>query len=384
MDFSFFTAGQIVFGSGSIAKLGNLVSSLGKSALLVTGSGKASPEKAKENMEAAGLRVTSFAVAGEPDVETVQEATFLAREAGCDCVVCFGGGSVIDTGKAVSALLTNPGDPLDYLEVVGKGYPLVDKPAPCIAVPTTSGTGSEVTKNAVLKVTEKRVKVSLRSQWMIPDVALLDPELTLTVPPAVTASTGMDALTQVLEPYVSRFANPMTDMICVEGMRRGSKSLREAYHNGGNIRAREDMAWCSLLGGLALANCKLGAVHGFAGPLGGMFKAPHGAVCARLLPGVVQMNVKALRERQPGNPALARYTHIAQILTGDENASVVDGVAWLAALAEELAIPGLADYGMQEADIPVVVEKSSKSSSMKGNPLDLTDEEMSTILRQAL
>jgi alcohol dehydrogenase class IV len=384
MNLTFATAAQIVFGVGSFAKLGELVSSLGSRVLLVTGSGKADPGKARENLIIEGLFVKVFAVNDEPSVSMVQEATRLARENGCDCVVCFGGGSVIDTGKAVSALLTNLGEPLDYLEVVGKGLPLSEKPAPCIAVPTTSGTGSEVTKNAVLKVTEKHVKVSLRSQAMIPDIALLDPELMLSVPPAVTASTGMDALTQVLEPYVSRFANPMTDMFCVEGMRCGSRAIRTAFYDGGNIAARTDMAWCSLLGGLALANCKLGAVHGFAGPLGGMFKAPHGAVCARLLPGVVWANVKALAMRDLENPALKRYLHIAKILTGDESAGVEAGVAWLETLVDELDIPGLGAYGMKEEDIPVVIEKARISSSMQGNPIILTEEEMTGILRGAL
>ncbi len=288
MEFTFATSAQIVFGTGKFGDLGEIAASVGGRVLLVTGNGKSGPEKALQKLLGAGLFVAGFVVPGEPDVAMVQKAVQIARDDRCDCVVCFGGGSVIDTGKAVSALLTNPGDPLDYLEVVGKGLPLKVQPAPCIAVPTTSGTGSEVTKNAVLKVPEKQVKVSLRDARMIPDIALLDPELTISVPPAVTASTGMDALTQVLEPYVSRFANPMTDLFCVEGIRCGSRSLRIAYHDGGNIEARTDMAWCSLLGGLALANGKLGAVHGFAGPLGGMFKAPHGAVCARLLPGVAR------------------------------------------------------------------------------------------------
>ena len=384
MDFTFSTSAKIVFGVGSLSKLGELVSSLGSRILLVTGSGKSGPEKASEILRKAGLVVVAFGVDGEPDVAMVQNAIQMARDNHCDCVVCFGGGSAIDTGKAVAALLTNPGDPLDYLEVVGKGKPLSEKPAPCIAVPTTSGTGSEVTKNAVLKVPEKQVKVSLRSEWMIPNVALLDPELTVSVTPAVTASTGMDALTQVLEPYVSRFANPMTDMFCVEGMRCSSRSLRIAYRDGANMAARTDMAWCSLLGGMALANGKLGAVHGFAGPLGGMFKAPHGAVCARLLPEVVRTNVKALSARDAENPALMRYSHVAQILTGDRNASAEDGVKWLEILTGELDIPGLGEYGMRAADIPAVIENARRSSSMKGNPILLTDEEMRGILCEAL
>lgn len=384
MDFTFSTSARIVFGAGSISKLSDLVSSLGSRVLLVTGSGKSGPGKASEVLMKAGLYVVAFKVDAEPDVAMVQRAAQVARDHGCDCVVCFGGGSVIDTGKAVAALITNPGDPLDYLEVVGKGRLLSEKPAPCIAVPTTSGTGSEVTKNAVLKVPERQVKVSLRSEWMIPNVALLDPELTISVPPEVTASTGMDALTQVLEPYVSRFANPMTDMFCVEGLRCGSRALRIAYHEGENIAARTDMTWCSLLGGIALANGKLGAVHGFAGPLGGMYKAPHGAVCARLLPGVVRTNVKAIVDRDAKNPALGRYLHVAQILTDNRNASVEDGVEWLKDLTEELDIPGLGDYGMLADDIPMVVENARRSSSMKGNPILLTDEEMSEILREAI
>lgn len=384
MEFTFATSARIVFGAGSLARLGEVVSSLGSRVLLVTGSGKSGPEKARASLTEAGLIVFEYMVEGEPDVDLVQAATQLARENSCNCVVCFGGGSVIDTGKAVAAFLTNPGDPLDYLEVVGKGMPLSEKPVPCIAVPTTSGTGSEVTKNAVLKVPEKHVKVSLRSEWMIPEIALLDPELTISVPPAVTASTGMDALTQVLEPYVSRSANPMTDMFCVEGLRCGSRSLRIAFHEGEDISARTDMAWCSLLGGLSLANGKLGAVHGFAGPLGGMFEAPHGAVCARLLPGVVRMSVKALTERDAENPVLVRYAHVAQILTGDEKASVADGVKWLGDLTSELGIPGLGFYGMNPKDIPAVIENARKSSSMKGNPVKLMDDEMAEILHEAL
>lgn len=384
MNFTFATAAQIVFGIGSFGQLGHLASSLGDRVLLVTGTGKAGPERAHENLQRAGLFVEDFVVDGEPDIAMVQKATRFARDKNCNCVVSFGGGSVIDTGKAVSALLTNKGEVLNYLEVVGKGLPLSERAAPCIAVPTTSGTGSEVTKNAVIQVPEKRVKVSLRSSLMIPSIALIDPELTVTMPPAVTASTGMDALTQVLEPFVSKFANAMTDMFCIEGLEHAGRALRIAFRDGRNLEARKDMAWSSLLGGLALANCKLGAVHGFAGPIGGMFEAPHGAVCAKLLPGVVKANIKALMMRDAESPIPERYHQVARILTRDQNASIESGAIWLESLTNELRIPGLSTYGIGEMDLLSVIEKARYSSSMKGNPVALSDEEMINILVEAL
>jgi len=255
-------------------------------------------------------------------------------------------------------------------------------------VPTTAGTGTEVTRNAVLASPEHRVKVSLRSPLMLPRLALVDPELTHTLPPPVTASTGLDALTQVVEPFVSHRANPLTDAICREGMRRAARSLRRAYESAGepgdDAAAREDMALTSLFGGLALANAKLGAAHGFAGPLGGMFPAPHGAVCGRLLPHVVAINVRALQERLPESAALHRYDEVAQILTGNGSATADDGVAWVQELCDALEVPPLAAYGVTEEDFPALIEKGSVSSSMQGNPIQLTPDEMWEILARAL
>ena len=231
-------------------------------------------------------------------------------------VIGLGGGSAIDTGKAIAALLTNPGDPLDYLEVIGRGQALQQTPLPYIAIPTTAGTGSEVTRNAVLASHEHHVKVSLRSPLMLPRVAIVDPELTYSLPPAITASTGLDALTQLIEPYTCNSPNPMIDAICREGMQRAARSLKRAYQNGSDAAAREDMSIAALFGGMALANAKLGAVHGFAGPLGGLFPAPHGMICARLLPFVVEANVRALQMREPDSPVLKRYDEVAQLLTG--------------------------------------------------------------------
>jgi len=254
--------------------------------------------------------------------------------------------------------------------------------APCIAIPTTAGTGSEVTRNAVLASPLHRVKASLRSASMLPRLAVVDPELTYHLPRAITASTGLDALTQLIEPYVSLRANPMTDQFCVEGMRRAASALPRVWENGGDRAARCDMAWASLLGGMALANAGLGAVHGFAAPIGGMWAAPHGAVCAGLLPYVMEVNVRALRARAPEK--LTRYDEVARLLTGRPHATAPDGVAWITALCQKLEIPPLRTYGVAASHLTVLVEKAAQASSMKGNPIVLTEEELREIVSRAL
>jgi alcohol dehydrogenase class IV len=226
--------------------------------------------------------------------------------------------------------------------------------------------------------------VSLRSPLMLPRIALVDPELTYSLPPAVTASSGLDALTQLIEPFVSVKANPMTDAICREGIRHAAWSLRRAYHNGVDKDAREGMSLASLFSGLAMANAALGAVHGFAGPLGGMLHAPHGAICARLLPLVMEANLKALELRHAGHVAVERYIEIAQIVTGDRNASAQDGAKWVSELVNELKIPSLSTLGMTRERFPEAVEKTMKASSTKGNPIVLTEAELAEILEKAL
>lgn len=384
MHFEFATATRIIFGAGTLREVGPLAAEMGRRALVVTGRTTARAAPLLDLLAAQGIDVITFSVAGEPTTEVARLGTQRARESDCDLVIGFGGGSVLDTGKAIAALLTNGGVPLDYLEVIGRGQPLSQPPAPYIAIPTTAGTGAEVTRNAVLASPEHRVKVSLRSPLMLPRLALVDPELTHSLPPKVTASTGLDALTQVMEPYVSNRANPMTDALCREGMRRAGRSLRRAYEQGDDAVAREDMALTSLFGGLALANAKLGAVHGFAGPLGGMFPGPHGAICARLLPYVMAVNVRALQERSPGSEALRRYNEIARILTRSDQATADDGVAWVQELCQALQVASLAAYGMTPADLTVVIEKASAASSMQGNPIKLAPDEMREILTRAL
>jgi alcohol dehydrogenase class IV len=236
----------------------------------------------------------------------------------------------------------------------------------------------------VLASPEHKVKVSLRSPLMQARVAVVDPELTYDLPPALTASTGLDALTQLIEPFVCNRANPMTDGLCVEGLRRAARSLRIAFSKGQDKEAREDMSVASLFGGLALANAGLGAVHGFAGPIGGSFPAPHGAICAALLPHVMAMNLRALRQRDPNGPALYRYDEVAWWLTGDSQAKADDGVKWVRALVTDLKVSRLGSFGIQQIHIADLVVKAAKASSMKANPIVLTPEELTEILEQAL
>jgi alcohol dehydrogenase class IV len=379
MLFEFATATRIIFGEGTAAALPDLARTLGTRPLVVTG---ASPDRAAALV--AALSAEIFCVPGEPTVELVRRGAGRVQNAACDVVVAIGGGSAIDAGKAIAAITTNGGEPLDFLEVVGKGSAISAPPLPFIAVPTTAGTGSEVTRNAVLGSEEHGVKASMRSALMLPRIALVDPELTRGLPPAVTASTGLDALTQLIEPYVSVRANALTDAICVDGIKRVAGALGRAYRDGSDRDARCDMSLASLFGGLALANAGLGVVHGFASPLGGQWNAPHGALCAAILPHGMAANVAALRERAPQHPALERYAVIARLLTGRKDAHAEDGIDWVRALCAELHVAPLCAWGIQESDLPGLVEKAARASSMKANPLPLTSDELTVLLSAAL
>ena len=382
MRFEFATANRILFGSGVLSEVPALAASLGERVFLATDSMERSA-RLRDDLQDKGLYVESALVAGEPDIACILMATRIIKETKCNLVISFGGGSAIDTGKAAAALLTNSRDPLDYLEVIGLGLPLEKASAPFIAIPTTAGTGSEVTRNAVITVPEKRVKVSLRGPSMLPSIACVDPELTYSLPPSVTAATGLDALTQAIEPFVCISPNPLTDAICKEAITRAAKSLQRAWMNGLDISAREDMSLVSLFGGLALANAKLGGVHGMANTIGGFSHAPHGVVCARLLPLVMKMNLQALRTRLPSSPAIERYTEVARLLTGDKNASAEAGADWIQKLVDEFKIMALKENGLNSDDFPDIVAHSQKANSMKGNPISLTDEELLSILAEA-
>ncbi|MCC6498284.1 MAG: iron-containing alcohol dehydrogenase [Propionibacteriaceae bacterium] len=371
--FTFATAGRIAFGPGRSAELAAAVAALGSRPLVCTGSDPA---------RHAGLIATignaaTFAVAGEPTLDIVRAGAEAARAHGADVVVGLGGGAVLDAAKIIAALATNGGDPLDYAEVIGRGLPLEVRSLPVVAVPTTAGTGSEVTANGVVTSTEHRVKVSLRSASMLPAVAIVDPELTLACPPAVTAHAGLDALVQCIEPFVSPFANPLTDGFCREGIRRAASGLLRAYAEPGDIEARSDVSLCALLSGLALANGKLGAAHGLAGPLGGQIGAPHGAITAAVMVAVSEHNLA-----HAGQVALARYTEVGELLTGRSDPRAF--LDWWAQAAAELGVPGLASLGLEDADIEPVAEAASRASSTKGNPVPMTTADLAGILRRSL
>jgi alcohol dehydrogenase class IV len=388
MRFEFATATRIIFGQSTVQEVAPLAAGMGCRALVVTGRNIERSQSLLSQLNEQGVESVTFQVPDEPTTDMAFAGVRAAREAECDLVIGLGGGSVLDMGKVIAALLTNSGDLMDYLEIIGRGQPLTRPSASCIAIPTTAGTGAEVAWNAVLISPEHKVKVSMRSRLMMPRLAVVDPVLTYTMPPSVTASTGLDALTQVMEPYVSRQANPLTDGICREGMQRVARSLRRVYENGNDEAGREDMALASLFGGLALANAKLGAVHGLAGPLGGMIRAPHGIICARLLPLVMEANVRALQSRPSDSTALAlaltRYHEIARILTGKATAQADDGVFWVQDLCAALNVAPLRDFGLTEDDFPSAVDKAQKASSMKGNPITLTGEALTQILRKAV
>jgi alcohol dehydrogenase class IV len=383
VQFAFATATEILFGVGTSATAGERARQLGSRACVVTGRSTGPSAGVIASVDVSGLPVLRVPVEGEPTIAVARAAVESARQHGADVVIACGGGSAIDLGKAVAALLANPGDPLDYLEVVGRGQTLHTRSVPFIAIPTTAGTGAEVTRNAVLSVPEERQKVSLRSPMMLPVLAIVDPDLTRALPPALTASTGMDALTQLIEPYVSVKANPLTDAICLEGLPRVARALRRAFTHGDDIEARTEMALGSLFGGLALANAALGAVHGFAAPIGGRFTAPHGAVCAALLPHVMRANVHALDSRGDAE-RLDRFVTVARLLTGERGASAADGVEWIERLRDDLAIPSLGIHGIGRAHVDDLVSAATRASSMRGNPVALDATELRDVLLAAI
>ena len=388
MNFELMTAGRVIFGPGTIKKAGSALKELAGenngNLLVVTGSNPDRCGSIIQDIRKNGYHITVFSISGEPTTDMIQEGTAKAAENDCSMVLALGGGSVIDAGKAVSAMMTNPGDLMDYLEVIGKGQTLIKRPAPFIAAPTTSGTGAEVTKNAVLASTTKRVKVSMRSPMMFPSVSIVDPELTLGLPPSVTAASGMDALTQLIEAYVSVKANPITDAFCREGIVRAACALEPAYLDGNNLCARADMALSSLLSGLALANGGLGAVHGVAGPMGGYKDIPHGVICARLLPHVFRMNAERLAQSYDPDDRerLKRFYDIAALITGEIDTTPTDGADRLDDLCRTLCVKPLSHYGLVPEDFEVVSEMALSASSMKGNPVKLEKTDVIMLLEK--
>ncbi len=382
--FEFMTAGRIVFGANTLRELPNHAKAFGSRALVVTGSDPSRAAPLYDLLHTAQIAYEVFAVAGEPKIETAFAGVAQARACAAELIIGMGGGGALDAAKAIAALATNEGDLLDYLEVVGKALPLAHAPLPYIAIPTTAGTGSEATRNAVLTAEAQRVKVSLRSPLMLPRLALIDPTLMHSLPPSVTASSGLDALTQLIEPFVCRRANPITDALCREGITNAAWALPRAYADGNDAEAREAMAYASLFGGMALANAGLGAVHGFAAPIGGMFEVGHGVICASLLPHVIAANVRALRAQNDSyaSDRLMRFEEIALLLDAEspEAEAAVDAVS---ALCARLNIPRLSGLGVQRAAFAEIVQKAQASNSMKANPATLSDADLHAILEAA-
>ena len=381
--FEFATAGRILFGEGERETVFNLGPALGNRALIVAGSDPLRAAWVRRGLDKAGIGSEFFSVPKEPTVAMVEDGATLAREAESQFVIAVGGGSAIDAGKGIAALATNSGGPLEYLEVIGKGRPLETRPLPLIAVPTTSGTGAEVTRNAVLASPQHQLKVSLRHPWMLPTLAIVDPELAYDLPPSQTAFSGLDALTQLIEPFLCTRATPMTDALCREALPRVARALPVVFKDGSNKSARSEMALGSLFGGLALANAGLGAVHGFAAPIGGMFDAPHGAICAALLPAVMSVNLRALNERAANSPILARFDEVSGLLTANSEARAADAVHWIEKLCSELKVPGLKSYGLRRECFALLCERAAKASSMKANPIELSHAELLEILERA-
>ena len=386
MRFAFRTAGEILFGRGESKKAPELAARYGRRLFLVTGS--ASVERSgllaqlEEGLRQAGVSWVRWRVGREPDVDLVDAGAALCRAESCDVVLAVGGGSALDAAKAISGLATNPGSVQEYLEDLPGGdlRTVTNTPLPLLCVPTTAGTGSEVTRNAVIKVPAYSVKRSMRHDLLLPRVAIVDPDLIGSAPPSVIAAAGMDALTHLAESYLSRAANPMTDALALPGLRLIIPALRTLAAGSATPETWEALALASLWGGVCLANAGLGAVHGLVAPLGGCYEVPHGAGCAALLPAVTRTNLAALRSRAPESPALARY---AQLFAAFGASDEERGVAAVEGLVRALGIPPLRRYGVTAAGFARIIA-GARGSSMRGNPVELTDQELETVLSEAL
>lgn len=376
--FAFATATEIRFGRGEAARAVDAIAALGARLLVVTGARAGRAAWLVDALTRRGVAVTAFAVPREPDVALIEAGIAAAREAGAEAVVAVGGGAAIDGGKAIAALATAPGTIHDHLEVVGKGLPLTAPPLAFVAIPTTAGTGAEVTRNAVVGVPEHRRKVSLRDRAMLPRLAVVDPALTDDCPRGVTLASGLDAITQVIEPYLCRRANPLTDALCRDAIPRGLVALARLM-TAEDPAARDEMAWVSLCGGLALANAGLGAVHGLAGPLGGRTGAAHGAICGTLLPHVLAANAAGVADAA----LQARFSAVRGWIAGALGGTEAQAFTTLATWSRAQGLPGLDGLGISAADRAAAAAAAASSSSMKANPVALSEGDLATVMEAA-
>lgn len=376
--FAFATAARIAFGPGVAVEAPGLARGFGARAFVVTGATPARAAWLTEGLMAAGLAVAVWPTPREPLVADAAGAVAAARAFRAEVVIAIGGGAALDLGKATAGLMREPGDPLDHLEVVGKGLPLTQDPPPLIAIPTTAGTGAEVTRNAVLGAPEHRRKVSLRDARLLPKAALVDPDLLRGLPRGVALASGLDAIVQVIEPYVSRFANPLTDALCRDAIPRGLAALPRLLADAGDAAARADMAFTSLCGGLALANARLGAAHGLAGVIGGRSGLAHGAICGRLAPMTLAATEAALPE---GHPARARFADVRGWMAAALGGDAADAFAALRRFIDAAGLPPL-DLAPQAA--AEIAAEAMKSSSMQGAPVMLAPGRLADLLAAEL
>lgn len=387
-DFSLSRLPRIEFGPGALAKLPAIARSYGKRALLVTGAGslKESPfwPAVTDGLKAQGMTWLHLAIPGEPSPQMVDEAVRALHSEPIDVVIGIGGGSALDAAKAIAGLLKPGNSVMDHLEGVGPERVYTGPSTPFIAVPTTAGTGSEATKNAVLSVQGPAgFKKSFRDEKLVAEYALVDPDLLATCPPAVIAANGMDAFTQLLESYVSSRAAPLTDSLAWGGMKAARDGLLALYADAGDAAARGRMAYAALVSGITLAQVGLGSVHGLAAPLGAFFPIPHGVACGTLVATATRVNIDAMHTRMANHPALEKYAQVGRLLSRqgqlDKAAAHAALIDTLEAWTRTLQIPTLAHYGMTHADIPRIVA-NSRGSSMKTNPVHLEDSEIAAIV----
>ncbi|MGC9402782.1 iron-containing alcohol dehydrogenase [Vibrio genomosp. F10 str. 9ZC157] len=378
--FQFMTSTRIIFGEGALQSSLSVLNQYGYSVLLVTGKDQSRSDILISYLKAQNMRYQHVSISGEPNITMVEETSVVGRKFKPDMVVSMGGGSVIDMGKALAAIIPNQGDVYDYVEVVGRSVPLKTKPIPFIAIPTTASSGSEVTRNAVLRSGQDKVKVSLRSPDMLADVAIVDPTLTYGTDVHTSARGAMDAFTHLMEAYVCGDPNPLTDMVCEEGLRKLSHSVIAACRRD-DYSARADLSFAAMLGGMAMTNAKLGAAHGLAAALGGKLNAPHSVITSRLAPYVMKENIEAAKGAGRKD-VLKRYIRLAQLVTGRTNVHVEDGVLWVQMMLDKLELPVLSDYGVCSTSFDKVAEDALMSVAIKGNPLPLTKERLVYILDQ--
>jgi alcohol dehydrogenase class IV len=387
--FGFATIPQLHFGAGKISVLPSTIKAFGSKMLLVTGAhsftSSSYSQSLLEQLQSNGIAVERYVIDKEPTPAMIDTAVKKFSHYSPGVVVAIGGGSVLDAGKAIAAMLPLNEPVKDYLEGVGTKPAHPGIKIPFIAVPTTSGTGSEATKNAVLSETgEKGYKRSLRHNNFVPNVAIVDPSLTMSCPPATTAASGMDAFTQLLESYLSTTANPVTDALACEGLKRVSISLMKAYQDGSNLEARTNMALASYLSGITLANAGLGLVHGFASSIGGYFEIPHGVICSSLMAAVNKVTVRKLRSKKNAEGALLKYAATGKVFSRLENKSIDYYTDYLLTVMEtwtkEMNIPGLTKGGVTSSDF----EKIVAITDNKNNPVALERDEMMEVLHHSL